>query len=227
MNTTAALRGWTERGFRAVLCPSGTWLRIRLPSVDHLMRRNVFPHELEAIVLKFTMQEFRLDQLPGDELRDFLGMKDHLIAYMVRETLTQGADPDAEDAVWEPIDLTPFVLELETVLPAEDLDVLGMVAIRRMTPETMTAKSRIRLGVAASIEQRTREEGEAGPTAADFRGVDPDAERAATSADGSDIRLRAIGSPELVAGRNGASGARSGRRAVDRSGSSPAADADG
>lgn len=221
MNSTAALRGWTERGFRAVLCLSGSWIRIRLPSIDHLLRREVFPHELEAIVIRYAMNTFKLDELDPTELREFLQMKDHLIAYMVRERLVEGADPDAEDAVWEPIDLAPYVLELETVLPAEDLDDLGLIAVRKTTPEAVTAKNRMRLGLAASLDQRAKEEGEAAPTADDFRGLDNDAGRAAPGANGPSLQLLAErqDQPGPDPGRNAAIG--SARGASAGSGSLP------
>lgn len=219
MNKTAAIRGWTELGLRKVLLPSGAWVRIRLPSLDHLFRRNAFPHELEAIVIRFTMGEaLRLNDLSSDELRDFLAMKDHLIAFTVKQRLVSddpNADPDADDAVWEDVDLEPFVLELEQLLPAEDLDKLGLIALRQVSPEGVTAESRMKRGLEAAIGQMKEEEG-AGRSAGDFRRVDHDAERAAPSADGADVRLpteqraRAAGSRRRASDRSGSSSSPSG-----------------
>jgi hypothetical protein len=219
VNKTAALRGWTELGLRKVLLPSGAWIRIRLPSLDHLFRKGAFPHELEAIVIRFTMgTAIMLDQLSTDELREFLAMKDHLIAYTVKQRLVSD-DPDAEDAEWEDVDLTPYVLDLETVLPAEDLDKLGLIALRRATPETVTVDSRMRLGLLGAVG-RMKEEEESGQSAGEFRGMDPDAERAAPGSDGQDVSLQSERSAESEPAARGASGARSRRRASDRSGAS-------
>ena len=209
MNSTAALRGWTEAGWRKVLLPSGVWLRVRLPSIDHLLRKNAFPHELEAIVLKYTMGSFRLSELTKDETIEFLRMRDTLIVHTVRERLVSG-DPDDEKKdppVWEPIDLAPHIDELGELLPGDDLDKLGLIAMRYQTPQAVTAQSRINLGLARLI----RPDEEDGPSAGEFRGVDHVGGSAGDGTDGGEVREES-GDRLSAAGKSGA-------RASGRSGS--------
>ncbi|HVM30767.1 MAG TPA: hypothetical protein VM305_08395 [Candidatus Limnocylindrales bacterium] len=207
MNTTAALRGWTEAGLHKVLLPTGTWVRVRLPSVEHLLRKGVFPQELTGMAIRFTMERLVLRELDPAEQEQFLQMKDRLIAYCVRERLVAGESPDDPAAEWGELDLTPFILDLESVIPAEDLDALGFIAIRHKQPATVTAESLLKLGLVKKIAEM--QEGEAAPAAGEFRRVDNDAKRAATSGDSGAVLVPT----ELGNGDHG-----SGPGASDRSG---------
>jgi hypothetical protein len=221
VNKTAALRGWAEAGLHTVTLPTGTIVRVRLPSIEHLLRKKVFPHELEALAMRFTMEKVVYRDLDTEGREQFLAMKDRLIAYSLRQRLVSGSGEDDDPAnEWEDVDLTPFLLDLEQVIPAEDLDALGMIAIRYKPPAAVTAESRMQRDMTDRLlrrqpgepaENRTPE-GESAPVAGDFRRVDNDAGGDAARADGGEIRLPAEQ-------RNGAR--RSGNRAADRPGATP------
>lgn len=210
MNTTAALRGWTERGLHTVLLPTGQIIRLRLPSIEHLLRKGAFPQELVPMAVRFTMERIAFRDLDEESRERFLQMRDHLIAWCVQDVLVKGSgEPSDPENAWEELDLSPYLLDLSTVLPAEDLDALGYLAIRYKTPQTITAESKIRLGLARVVAGRMAEEG-AAPAAADFRGVDTDAVGSPDRGDGQDVQLptelgdRDNGSGSRASGRPGA-----------------------
>lgn len=217
MNTTAGLRGWTERGIHTVTLPTGMIVRVRLPSVEHLLRKGVFPDELVGMAVRFTMERVVVRDLNEEDRNRFLRMKDELIAYCVQEQLVEGSGaPDDPENKWEPLDLRPYLLDLSVVIPSEDLDALGMIAIRYKSPLAVSAESRAMLRVMAALDGRVTEEhetpereGEAAPTAGEFPRVDNDADGAPDSADGEGVRQE-----------SGArlSRARSGARSADRPG---------
>jgi hypothetical protein len=187
----ALIEQWKARAVRELPLPSGAIVRLVLPDVEPQQRRNLFPEELEQLVLRYTGGGFRLVDLSQDELRGFVQMRDVTIAESVREISFDAG------ATWQPIDLRDVVLQLDVVLPVEDLDTLGMAVLRKRSIEALTVDHRVRMQLKASLEGVTLEDRAepteaATPVAGDFRGVDPDAGSSPAREDGADIRLSAV-----------------------------------
>jgi hypothetical protein len=191
MTNEALIEQWKARALRELPLPSGAIVKVVLPDVAALQRRDVFPEELEQIVLRYTGGGFRLAELDREEIAAFVRMRDQVIAESVREI----SYDDGE--TWQAIDLRPVMLQLDVVLPIEDLDTLGLAGLRQRTIEALVLDHRLRLKLKASmdgitIEDRAEPTEAAATVAGDFRGVDPDTESSPTGEDGPGVRLPAV-----------------------------------
>lgn len=186
-----ALAAWADAGLRAVTLPSGTEVRIRLVPIEQLVKRGLIPSELTKIAMSAAMGGFSTAELTEDEFRNFMKLVDELVCRMLRDLRT-GTEADGSPT-WTPITLTPAMLD-EFELPGDDLDQLGLIAIRRTSAELVTLESKINRGIMPAEEaEGARKEAE---TASDSTGsfsrfhsgpgVPP------PGADGADVRAAAV-----------------------------------
>lgn len=134
---------WLASAERTILLPSGTWMKIVVPSVRKLRRRNVFPNELLPMVKKFENEGVTLSELEDDELDTFVRMMRFLMADMVRAILVpdETSTDEAPAGEWQGVKLTGADLE-EADIDEEDASSLQAIAIRRLTPNQVTIASR-------------------------------------------------------------------------------------
>jgi hypothetical protein len=134
---------WLASAERKILLPTGTWMKIVVPSVRKLRRRNVFPNELLPMVKKFENEGVTLSELEDDELDSFVRMMRFLMADMIRAILVPDETNTDElpSGKWETVKLTGADLE-EADIDEEDATALQAIAIRRLTPNQVTIASR-------------------------------------------------------------------------------------
>lgn len=179
-----ALEQWAGAGLRSVLLPSGFEIRIRLIPVEQLIKRGLIPTELTSIALRFATSGVATSELDEAGMKDFLSMVDEVVALMIRD-IKIGDE-------WHPVTVTPAMFE-EFDLPGDDLEQLGLIAIRRKTPEIVTYESKLAKGlvdIADAVTERKEAEEAEGSTAP-FRVVRGESEVPDPSSDGGDVRTEA------------------------------------
>jgi uncharacterized protein YceH (UPF0502 family) len=203
-----ALAAWSEAGYRRLDLPSGVSVRIRIPSLETLIRREVVPSALVGMALQYATSEIKVADLDTAGIVQFLGLKDFLVAYMVRGIY-------GDDGEVQALDLTAAeVAELD--LPSDDLDALGLVALRSRTVEEVNARTRTlrelrELGEVSPEAERVAElaREEAGPDLGPLRRERP---RALRGDHGADVRRAAVGAPGDTGSSPGVPARRGARR---------------
>ena len=134
---------WLASAERPVLLPTGTWMRIIIPSVRKLRRRNIFPTELLPMVHRFENEGVKFSELEDDELDEFVRMMHFLIAEMVRSILVpdEASSDTRPSGDWQPVTLHGSDLE-EAEIDEQDMSSLQAIAIRSLTPNQVTISSR-------------------------------------------------------------------------------------
>jgi hypothetical protein len=151
-----ALDLWAGSALRDVMLPSGTWVRIRLTPVEQLVKRNLIPDDLTGVAMRVATEGVNTKGLSAEEMREFLRYVDEVVCQMVREVKV------GEE--WTPVTLTPAIME-EFDFPGDDLEQLGLIAIRRSSPEIVTMNSKLAHGmITAAQVAEARKEAEAGTT---------------------------------------------------------------
>lgn len=134
---------WLASAQRIILLPSGTWMKITVPSVRKLRLRGVFPSELLPTVKTFENEGIKLSELADEVLDAFVSLMNFLLADMIREILvpdTMSTD-EAPSGDWQTIAVAGADLA-EAEIDEEDKTALQAIAIRRLTPNQVTIASR-------------------------------------------------------------------------------------
>jgi hypothetical protein len=183
VTSNPALEAWAARSIHETLLPSGTWVKVKVPDPEVLLRGDALPMELVAIARKFATKVIDTDELADDELLQYVAFTRELAAQTIRAIRLDG-----ESSEWTEQNL--HAADLDSVEP-EDIEALRMIAFRRSTPAIVTAQTRAIAGALSSFDVESVRQREAGGTVdayRDFRGVGPGAE---PGADGADVRAEA------------------------------------
>jgi hypothetical protein len=163
-NTPSAIDKWISGGLRYVELPSGTSMRVRIPSTERMLRAGTMPEGLREMALKFATTGIALDELDAAAAENFLRMKDHLVADSIRE-IYEGDDPDPEHATegWTPVKISATDLE-EFEIDPDDLSALSAITLRQTTVNSVTAATRRDRGRITNAEAETIVADERGDT---------------------------------------------------------------
>lgn len=134
---------WLASSERTVLLPTGTWMKLVIPSARKLRLRGLFPNELLPTARSFENEGVKLSALDDDELGDFLRFMDYLIAAAVRSILIPDGESsdDRPSGEWRPVELTGADLA-EAEIDEEDASALQAIVIRKLTPNQVTIAAR-------------------------------------------------------------------------------------
>jgi hypothetical protein len=170
-----AIDKWITSGLRYVELPTGTAMRIRIPSAERMLRANVMPTDLREMAVKFATTGIALEAMDADGLDAFLQMKQIMVADCIRE-IYGGEKVDQEEREqdadgWQAVTITAADLD-EFEIDPDDLSALSSIVMRQATVNMITAASRREHGrldpaLAAEIEQM--EGGDTLPAWGDFR----------------------------------------------------------
>lgn len=199
-----ALELWAGAGLREVLLPSGTEAKVRLIPVEQLVKRGLIPDDLTNIALQFATSGVETAKLDAEGMSTFLRMVDEVVAQMVRE-IRVGDE-------WVPVTLTPAMFE-EFDFPGDDLEQLGLIAIRRKTPELVTLESMRGRGQKISDGQK-REAEQADGSSVPFQDARSEPEVPDDSGDGGTVRVAPLGTPRDIRSGGRARSRRSGSRSA-------------
>jgi len=139
----AVLDRWLAGGQRPVLLPSGAAFRVRVPDVEEMLSRGLLPEDLRSIALKFGASSVTPETLDTDALAQLLKFMRTMVAHSLK-SIWNGPEPQSfadlhrDDAPWEPIQLTFADLE-EGTIDGDDYAALQGIAMRKFTPEQITA----------------------------------------------------------------------------------------
>lgn len=171
------LRAWATKGLHHVLLRGTlTWVQMRVPNPEMMLRKGVIDQALRGMVLKYQAAGLDLDTMPDEDLQTFLRMLDSMTTYAIlglgpsgpahvlaTHTIAgeerQGPPPDA----FTPVHLTPGMLE-EWQFDEVDLEDLKAIALRRATPLQVTSRARAEAGAITPAELERVEEEEASDT---------------------------------------------------------------
>lgn len=216
-NSIAA--AWGASALRPVELPTGMKALVRLPDVNDLVLRDVFPADLRDLAFRYAQSGIEVEKLDTADLKRFITFTYELIARAIRYMAP--ADSDAWDAFrstgesptaegWEPVSFSASELAEMDVDP-EDLAVLGAIVGRQRTPNEVTAMSRFDRGIITSEALEQAVQAESGARVGDFATFRPRADVADGRADGEDVRAAPVGSDadrrpgRRVRGRRGGS----------------------
>lgn len=132
-----------EAALTEVTLPSGSRVRGHLPTLGTLLRRNLLPRDLLSVAMKAAnpawLQAARaVDPNEGADAARYLAV---LVAAFPRHRWV-GPGPDD----WEPWRITPDDL-LEDAVDEADIDAMENLVLRMMTPDQVSAASRVILGL--------------------------------------------------------------------------------
>lgn len=171
VTTNPALDAWAARSIHETLLPSVTWVKVKVPDPEQLLRADALPSDLLSVARTFVSKGIDTDELGTDELLEYIAFTRELAAQTIR-----AIRPDGESSEWTDVEL--HADDLDAVEP-EDIEALRMIAFRRTTPAIVTAKTKAIQGAITTLEATAvadREAGATGPGLATFREDGPGAE---------------------------------------------------
>jgi hypothetical protein len=151
-----------------------------VPDAEVIIRGDAMPAELMSIARKFASRIIDTDELDEDEMLRFVDFTRELAALTVRAVRLDGADSEWQEVKLHGADLDDF--------EPEDIEQLRMIALRRSTAATVTARTRALDGAISALEASVVAEREAGATVDGYREFRGEREGAEPGADGPDVR---------------------------------------
>lgn len=197
-----ALAAWGVAALHAVELPSGMKALIRLPDVAKLIETESMPSDLRDAAAQFATSGISLDDLDYDGRIRVIRLTYELAASMVRYLAMPGSDAwerfkevgglPVEEG-WEPVTLTGGELR-EMDIDQADLTALSRIAMRQVTPNTITITSRLDRGMLEAADAKEAADGrDEAATTAEFQAADRESGRVAVGANGGDVRPTSVG----------------------------------
>lgn len=180
VTSNPALEAWAARSVHEMLLPSGTWVKVKVPDPEVLLRGDALPTDLVSVARTFVYKGIDTDELSEDALLEYVAFSRELAAQTIRALRLDG-----EASEWTDVEL--HAADLDGVEP-EDIEALRMIAFRRTTPAIVTAKTKAIQGAITTLEATAiadREAGATGPGLATFR---EDGSSPEPGDDGADVR---------------------------------------
>ena len=180
-----ALEAWSQASLREVLLPSGTWVRIRLTPIEQLVKRDLLPDDLTGIALRMATEGVNTRGMDAEGFGSFLRLVDEIVCQMIR-AVKVGEE-------WTPVTLKPGDLA-EFDFPGDDIEQLGLIAIRKTSAEKVTLDSKIARGLVevSDIAQARKEARMSDDSTEGLAGFREDRDLPPDSSGGPDVRDEAV-----------------------------------
>jgi hypothetical protein len=193
-----ALEAWAARSIHETLLPSGTWVKVKVPDPEVLLRGDALPMELVAVARKYASKGIDTDELGEDELLEYVAFTRELAAQTIRAIRLNG-----ESSEWTEQNL--HAADLDYIEP-EDIEALRMIAFRRSTPAIVTAQTRAIAGALSTFDVESVKQREAGGTVDGYTGFRGERASPEPGADRTDVRAEAERPDRRPRSRGGARG---------------------
>jgi hypothetical protein len=180
VTSNPALEAWAARSIHETLLPSGTWVKVKVPDPEVLLRGDALPMELVAVARKFASKGIDTDELGEDELLEYVAFTRELAAQTIRAIRLDG-----ESSEWTEQNL--HADDLADVEP-EDIEALRMIAFRRSTPAIVTAQTRAIAGALSTFDVESVKQREAGGTVDGYTDFREQRESTEPGTDSTDVR---------------------------------------
>jgi len=157
-----ALAQWGSVALRPVELPTGTRALVRLPNAPALVAADAFPQDLRQIAALHVSKGITYSELEPADFAKAARFTYEMIARSLRylaprestawDQFVEGGE-EPEEYGWQKVDLTAADLA-EMDIDQDDLDALGLIAMRKLTTFDVTFNSRLARGVISEQEQR-------------------------------------------------------------------------
>jgi hypothetical protein len=181
-----ALEAWKARSLQPCRLPSGAWVKLRVPDAEALLRGDALPTDLLGVLRDFVGAGVDTEKLSDDDLQrwiEFMRVMSARTVVAVTTGTSDTMDPPADG--WEDVDLTPEDFD---ELPVGDQGALRLVALRRATPNTITAQTLLDESLLEEAAAKRIADREAGATVDGYRDFREDGPGAQPGDDGTDVR---------------------------------------
>jgi hypothetical protein len=190
VTSNPALEAWKARALQPCRLPSGAWVKVKVPDAEALLRGDAMPTELLSVLKDFVSEGVDTEKLDADELQKWIAFMRDMGARSVRAVTGEPSDTmDPPRDGWEDVDLTTEDFD---ELPVADQQALRLVALRRATPNTITAQTLIDESILEDAEAERVRRREAGGTVDAYRDFREDGPGTEPGDDGADVRAEPV-----------------------------------
>lgn len=181
-----ALEAWKARALQPVRLPSRSWVKVKVPDAEALLRGNAMPTELLSVLRDFVTDGVDTEKMDAEGIQRWIEFSREISARTVRAITAETSDtmePPADG--WEDVELTADDFD---ELPVADQDALRLIALRRTTPNTITVRTLLDDAALEEAQAKRVADEEAGATVDGHRDFRDDGQGAADGSDGADVR---------------------------------------
>jgi hypothetical protein len=184
------LAAWSKAADHVVLLPSGMLARVRIPEMVHFVTSARLPDDLRPYALAYVTTSLDASAVKPDDAGAFMAFCYALAAETIRALAPKGSNEEDEGA-WQSVRLTGPELQ-EADIPQEDLHAILMIANRRQTPNDVSMRAAVSLGLDGVIATAREAAAEAGGRVSDFAPFRGESGSSDSGASGAAVRAEAI-----------------------------------